>query len=209
MKNRILKVMRLAVAGGALMVLGACDDGDRAAAEFDTAMGDVGDRVSDVVDTLGNRLGGQEYTNAELAGLLNAVNDAEIEMGTMAQAKATDAGVRTFAKALVTGHRALRTQVAQAAQKINAAPMVPENDEGLIEDHREAMRDLGAIAAGREFDEAFLEHQIDMHQKVLDEIEDALESDRHEEFRSVLEKARDGVKKHLEQAKTLEEKFGA
>jgi putative membrane protein len=185
------------------LLLGACDRADRAA--VDTAIG----AARDTIGAVAGRVAGAEYTNAELVGFVNGYNDAEIEIGQMAQTKATDAQVRDFARRIVGEHRALKTEVTSTAERLALTPTMPAADEGLRSDHAEGMRDLTARARGREFDEAFLEHEIKMHKKVLDEVEDALQRNRNPEIRPLLEKARDGLRAHLRAAEELDKKFGA
>lgn len=202
---------QVVLAAALVTFLGACNRGDReeAAADAETAASRAGGAVGAAADTAAGRVAGAEYTNAQLIAFVNAYNDAEIEMGQMAQPKATDPEVRQFAQRIVGEHRALKTQVTTTAQRLNITPTMPENDEDLLEDHQEGMRDLNAKARGREFDEAFLEHEIKMHKKVLDEIEDSLGRNRNPEIRPLLEQARDGVRAHLTRAEELEKKFGA
>jgi putative membrane protein len=185
----------------------ACNRADRA--EVDTALSRAGDVVAAAADTVAGRVGGREYTNPELVGLVNVYNDAEIEIGEMAQTKATDPQVRDFARRIVTEHRALKTEATNTARQLNLTPTAPTADEGLREDHQTGMRDLTARTKGRAFDEAFLEHEIKMHKKVLDEVEDALARNRNQEIRPFLEKARAGIQAHLRTAEELEKKFGA
>ena len=209
--RKVDRLAQLGLAAAVAALLGACDRGDRerAAAETDTALGRVGEAVRGAADTVAGRVAGQEYTNAEMVAFLNTYNDAEIEVGEMAQTKATDAQVRQFAQRIVGEHRALKAQVTNTAQRLNITPAMPANDEDLAEDHQEGMRDLNGKARGREFDEAFLEHEIKMHKKVLDEIEDALGRSRNPEIRPLLEQARDGIRGHLTRAEELEKRFGA
>lgn len=189
-----------------VVLLGACNRADRA--EVDTTVGRVGDAVATAVDTVAGRLGGQEYTNAELVGFVNAYNDAEVEVGQLAQTKATDTQVRDFARRIVTEHRALKTEFTNAAQRLTLTPTMPTADENLPEDHQAGLRDLNALAKGRDFDRAFVKHEIKMHRKVVDEVEDALRRDRNQEIRPVLEKARDGLRAHLTTLEELERKLG-
>jgi putative membrane protein len=175
----------------------------------DTAFGKVGEAVNAAADTVAGRIAGREYTNAELVGFVNAYNDDEIEIGRMAQTKATDPQVRDFARRIVSEHRALKTEVTSAAQRLSLTPTMPTADENLPEDHQTGMRELNALAKGREFDRAFVKHEIKMHKKVLDEVEDALRRNRNQEIRPVLEKARDGLRAHLTTAEQLERKLGA
>jgi putative membrane protein len=189
----------------AALAVAACSRADRA--EVDTAVSRAGEVVAAAADTIAGRVGGQEYTNSELVGFINAYNDAEIEIGQMAQTKATDPQVRDFARRIVDEHRGLKTEVTNAAQRLNLTPTVPTADEGLRQDHQTGMRDLTARARGREFDKAFVEHEIKMHKKVLDEVEDALARNRNQEIRPALEKARDGLRAHVTTLETLAKKF--
>jgi putative membrane protein len=122
---------------------------------------------------------------------------------------ATDAQVKTYASRIVREHKALKTDVNRTVQQLNLTPTVPDDDENLAEDHQAAMRDLPARAKGAEFDEAFLEHEIRMHRKILDEVKDALGRSQSVDMRTLLEKARDGIQGHLTTAEELEKKFGA
>jgi putative membrane protein len=198
--------MAVTAAVGAVL-LGACTRADRA--EVDTALGRAGELAAAAADTIAGRLGGQEYTNAELVGFVNAYNDAEVEIGELAQTKATDPQVRDFARRIVSEHRALKTEATNAAQRLGLTPTMPAADENLPEDHQTGMRDLRARPQGRDFDRQFLQHEIRMHRKVLDEVEDALRGNRNQEIRSLLEKARDGLRAHLQTAEELEKKLGA
>ena len=208
---------RRPVLAAALVLLGACNRGDReraraeadtAVSRADTALDTARAKVGAVADTLAGRAAGREYTNAELLGFLDAYNDAEIEVGRLAETKATDPQVRAFARRIVGEHGALKTEVTGAARQRNVTPVTPKADEDVPEDHREGMRELRDKPKGKEFDEAFLEHEIKMHKKVLDEVEDALGRNRNPEIRPVLERARDGLRAHLKAAEELEKKFG-
>lgn len=203
---RVVTGMRRILAIFSAAALVACSRGDRA--DVDTALTQAVDAIGAVSDSAAGRLAGREYTNAELAGFLHTYNTAEVEIGQMAQTKATDAGVRAFAQRIIADHRALEAEVTKASQGLNVTPAIGADIEDLTEDHQKGMQDLNGMAKGREFDEAFLEHEIKMHKKVIDEVEDALGRNRNPELRPLLEKARDGLKSHLTTAEELEKKFG-
>jgi putative membrane protein len=203
--NRNGQVRALAIVATAAL-FGGCNRGDRetAMAEIDSAL----DTARARLDTAVGRVG-REYSEAELTGFINAFNDAEVEVGQLAMSMATDAQVKALASQIVRDHRALKADVNRAAQQLNLTPTVPENDEDLAEDHQAGMRDLRAKAKGAVFDEAFLEHEIRMHRKVIDEVRDAIGRSQSVEMRTLLEKARDGIQGHLTRAEELEKKFGA
>ena len=191
----------------AVALLAACERG--AGDKVDSGLTKAVEALGAATDSAAGRLAGAEYTNAQLTAFINTYNDAEIEMGQMAQSKATDPEVRTFAQSLVTEHRALKTEVTSTAQRLSVTPAVEGDIENVTERHQEAMQALNAKERGKPFDEAFLEHEIRMHKAVLDEIEDSLGRNRNPELKSLLEKARDGIRAHLTKAEELETKVSA
>lgn len=195
----------LAIVLAALLL--ACERGD--GASVDTALTKAVEALGAATDSVASRLASRAYSNAELAGFINTYNDAEIQMGELAQAKATESEVRTFAQQIVTEHRALRAEVTRAARSLDIDPAVAGDIENITERHQEGMRDLNDRAAGRGFDEAYLRHEIRMHRSVLEEIEDTLGRNRNPELRTLLEKVRDGVRAHLAKAEELEKKVTA
>jgi putative membrane protein len=196
----------LALAIAAAASLAACS-GERD--QVDTALADAVGALDAAVDSAAGRLAGREYSNAELTGFINAYNDAEIELGEIAATKATDTQVRDFARRVVSEHRALKTSVTNTASTLNITPGAPEDDENLAEDHQAGMRDLQAMPRGRDFDRAYIDHEIKMHRKVLDEIEDAIGRNRNTEISTLLENARTGVRGHLDTAEQLRQRLSA
>ncbi|HUF27876.1 MAG TPA: DUF4142 domain-containing protein [Gemmatimonadaceae bacterium] len=205
MQQSAARYLFLALGAAMMALTAACDRSDRQALEqsLDTAVGEIARGADTLAGRIGARLGGREYTNAELVGFIDAYNDAEIEMGQMARPKATDSRVAAFAQRIVADHRTLKTEASNAARRLNLAPVVPDDDEGLREDHRTELRRLQEMARGPAFDEAFLDHEIMMHRKVLDEVEDALDRDAHQEMRALLDRARAGLQSHLSAAEEL------
>src|SRR5512145_2229305 len=180
-----MRQVPLALAAAAVLFTGACDRQDRAQA--DSVFERAGEAIGSAADTVAGRIAGRGYTNTEMLGFINAYNDAEIAMGGAANAKATDPQVKAFAQRLVAEHRALKAAVDSSARGMSLTPSAPADDEDLSEDHQKAMQELGAQAKGREYDEKFLEHEIMMHRKVLDEIEASIERNRNPELRALLE----------------------
>lgn len=188
-------------------MISACDRGDRetAMAELDTALDTARARMESAAGALGSR----EYSDAEMLGLVRALDDTEIEIGRLGMSLATDPQVKSFATRIVREHRELKAATDSVAYQLELDPVLPEDDEDLIDDHRAAMRDLRTKAQGDEFDEAFLEHQIAMHRKLLDEVRLAAERSQDPTLRALLAKTRDGMAEHLSAAEGLEKRFGA
>ena len=179
--------------------LAAC--GDRTPeATIDTAAGAVDSALN---------VAGTEYTPAELLGLINEGQNAYVEASTLAQTKATDAGVKSFAKQIVDANRSDTSGIGSTAKTLNLTPMLPTNDENVSEDRVDGMKNLRDKAMGKEWDEAYLEFQIKMHRKILDEVNDALGRNPTAEMRTLLENTRTTLQNRLTRAEELEKKFGA
>ena len=151
---------------------------------------------------------GGEYTPGEMLGILKTVSEGDIESGALAQTKATDAQVKQLAARLAADHQAMKQDIDELSAKLSLTPTMPKHDGDIGEDHREAMGKLNSKAAGREWDEKYLEHEISMHKKAVDETEEAAKKEQNPEMKAMLEKALAGLKGHLEAAQRLEKKFG-
>jgi putative membrane protein len=185
----------------ATTMIASCDRADRAA--VDTAAGSVAGRIDSAVTATR-----REYTDAELLGLLNRFNEAEVELGNVAATKASDADVQSFARRTSTDYKALTADIDALARKLSLAPTLPRNDEGIPDAHRRAMSDLNAKPKGKEFDEAYLERQIAIHRKILDEVNDALGRSQNADLRVLLEKAHAQLLANVTAAEELEKRFG-
>ena len=181
-----------------------CGDRDRV---IDEDLTQAVESLAASVDSAAGDLMGGDYSDTELVGLIDVVNDAEIEMGTMAQTKATDPQVREFARRIIADHRALKTRASAMAENLNLTAALPDEAEDLRENHQEAMRDLEKKTKGAEFDKAFIEHEVRMHRRVLDDVEDALERKESSQLRPLLEQAKAGLQAHLTTAEELDRKL--
>lgn len=185
----------------ATTMVASCNRADRAA--VDTATGNVAGRIDSAVTATR-----REYTDAEFLGLLNRFNEAETELGSVAATKATNADVKAFARRAATDYKTLTGDIDALAKKLALTPTMPGNDEGIPDAHRRAMSDLNAEPKGKEFDEAYLEHQISIHKKILDEVNDALGRNQNADMRALLDKARTRLLANQTSAEELEKKFG-
>ena len=149
----------------------------------------------------------REYTNENIVGFLTAANAAEIESGETAQNMATNAQVKDYARTIERDHTAARDRLSQLAQQLNIRAATLGDDDDLVEDHNEAMQDLRSKTKGEDWDKAFIEHQIDAHKKVIDEVEDAIEATENAQLKSELQTTLPTLRAHLQQAENLKERL--
>jgi putative membrane protein len=101
-----------------------------------------------------------------IVAIFDAANTYDMETGSLAVSKGHSKAVRDFAAMLVRDHRNVRQQGRDLAKSLNVTP-TPPRDFALSKAHVEAMRSLRRLK-GRAFDRAFLKHEVDYHNAVID-----------------------------------------
>ena len=200
----------------ALVALGACktrerDVGDttvaartdtaanRVAANADTAARHVDSAAGSVV-----RRGG--WTSASILAFANAANNAEIREGELAAKKATNAQVKSFARQLVTDHRAMVSDGKSLASKLNVTPDTADDDvRDVVKHSADNVKDLTDKTAGLDWDRDWIDQQIKDHKDVLDKLQDAAKNTTDAQLRATLEKATGKVQEHLTKAQDLKD----
>jgi predicted outer membrane protein len=66
------------------------------------------------------------------------------------------------------------------------------------------MRELNEASAGKDFDDKYIDEQVEAHKNALDKIDDAIERTQNAEFKALLQKARGAVDGHLKHAERLD-----
>ena len=103
-----------------------------------------------------------------IVAIFDAANTYDIETGLLAAKKGQSASVREFGEMLARDHRHVRTLGRDLAASLKVTP-TPPADFALAKAHAEALRTLKA-ASGREFDRAFLAHEVAFHSAVIDAV---------------------------------------
>ena len=103
-----------------------------------------------------------------IVAIFDAANTYDMETGSLAVSKGHSKAVRDFGAMLVRDHRNVRQQGRDLAKSLKVTP-TPPRDFALANAHVEAMRSLRSLK-GRAFDRAFLKHEVDFHNAVLDAV---------------------------------------
>jgi putative membrane protein len=141
--------------------------------------------------------------DAEIAAITDAANGAEIEQGRLARQKAKDPRVRDFASMMVDHHGEARRE----QQKLSLEPSENADSKRMQADARDALKALKG-KSGKEFDQAYLQLQIEEHRKVLRALTDELlPSVKDSKLQAYLENIKPKVESHLAQAERLQEEL--
>jgi putative membrane protein len=110
-----------------------------------------------------------KLNDATIVAIFDAANTYDIETGSLAVSKGRTGAVRDFGAMLVRDHRNVRQQGRDLAKSLNVTPTSPGNDFPLTLAHVAAMKNLRSLSGGA-FDRAFLQHEVDFHNAVIDAV---------------------------------------
>jgi putative membrane protein len=145
--------------------------------------------------------------DAQIAGIVVAANKVDIDAGKMAQRKAADAEVKGFAKQMVTDHTAVNKQASALVKKLKVTPKESDLSKTLKQGGADNMAKLKPLK-GKEFDKAYIDHEVEYHQAVIDAMDKTLiPNAQNAELKDTLVKTRPAFVEHLEHAKKIQAKM--
>jgi putative membrane protein len=134
-------------------------------------------------------------------------NDVDIEDGRLAKRRSQNGDVLAFAERMITEHEALNTQLRDVTGR--AAIVLADNDtsRAMKREHETVKKTLEGLE-GSAFDKAYLDREVQLHEKVIDQIDRVLlPNTKQAELRTVIESARTVLVAHRDQAKQLQQKL--
>lgn len=144
--------------------------------------------------------------DSNIVAVLDEVNKADSAAGAVALKKATNPEVKAFAKLMMAEHHALRVAGQELAKQLGVTPTPPERDP-LAGYTGNEMKELQKTPKGPDFDRTYIDHEVSVHQAVLDFANQARVTTQTPELRDLIEKAIPVIKKHLEQAQEIQKKL--
>ncbi|MFL5494077.1 MAG: DUF4142 domain-containing protein [Gemmatimonadales bacterium] len=146
------------------------------------------------------------YTDANIVALLDEANKADSSAGKFALGKAHDPEVKAFARMMMGEHHALRVQGQALAKKLKVTPEAPTNDPVQTAGSSE-MSALQSAGTGAAFDKAYIDQEVTIHKAVLDLADKAHGDTQTAELKTLIEKAKPTIQKHLDKAEALQKKL--
>jgi len=136
-------------------------------------------------------------------GALRALHTAEVDLGTMAQQKATDPRVRAFASKVVDDHRARMAKDNKIMTGLGINPTDNPVSQQISASADQEKARLDALS-GADFDRAYIDEQIKYYRSAIDTFDkDLLPNVRDPQIRSRVEEARSRANAHLKEAQDL------
>jgi putative membrane protein len=142
-----------------------------------------------------------------IVAIFDAANTADIETGQLAAKRGSTKAVREFGAMLARDHTAVRQQGRDLAKKLGVTPTPPADSSAAVA-HAKAMRMLRS-KRGAAFDRAFLDHEVQYHQAVIDAVQSTLlPSIQNAEVKALVVKVAPAFVAHRDMAANLRQKEG-
>jgi len=146
----------------------------------------------------------QGINDAQIAKIVVTANQVDIDAGKLAASKATSPEVKKFAQTMVTDHTGVNKQAVDLATKLGVKPEDNDTAKSLASGGQANLANLKTLK-GKEFDKAYVDHEVAYHQNVLDAVDKTLiPGAKNEELKALLVKVRPAFVAHLEHAKMLQ-----
>jgi putative membrane protein len=143
-------------------------------------------------------------TDPEIAAIVVTANQVDIDAGKLAGSKASSKEVKDFAQLMVTDHTGVNKSASELVQKLKVTPQPNPTSQSLQKGGDDNLAALTKLS-GKEFDRAYVDHEVAYHQAVLDAVDKTLiPGAQNAELKALLVKVRPAFVAHLEHAKKLQ-----
>jgi putative membrane protein len=141
--------------------------------------------------------------DAQIAGIVVAANTVDIEAGKLAQSMTKNAQVKAFAEQMVTDHSGVNKQAVALVTKLKVTPQESDLSRSLKQSGNDNLAKLKTLK-GKEFDKAYVDHEVAYHQAVIDALDKTLiPNAKNAELKETLVKVRPAFVAHLEHARHI------
>lgn len=142
-------------------------------------------------------------SDEQIAAISDALNAAEVAHARIALSKAKNRRVRQFAQKMVDHHEKARQDQMRLVTQLG---LIPRDNEKVVELRSDAlqMEEELRSASTNDFDEKYIDGQIEMHEKALEKLDQELiPNARSAELRQLLTDLRARIASHLAEAREI------
>jgi putative membrane protein len=146
--------------------------------------------------------------DAQIAAIVVTANQVDIDAGKLAESKSTNKDVKAFGKLMVTDHTGVNKAATDLVTKLKVKPEDNPTAQSLKKGGQDNVAHLKTLK-GAAFDKAYVDHEVDYHQTVIDAMDKTLiPSAQNAELKALLVKVRPAFVAHLDHAKKLQSSLG-
>jgi putative membrane protein len=145
-------------------------------------------------------------SDGNLLAMFDRANMIDSAAGALAATKATSSELRAFGAQMVRDHHLMRRESERAARRLRITPEPPPGYRGA-ERADSILAFLGAVQRGRDFDKAYLDHEVEFHLDLLELVTASMEHARETEVQAYIQRLAPLLRDHLDQAQALQSRL--
>jgi putative membrane protein len=143
-------------------------------------------------------------TDAQIAAVVVAANQVDIDNGVLAERKSKNEEVKKFAKRMVTDHTGVNKAAVELVTKLGVTPAETDASRGLTAGGDATRSKLDALD-GDTFDRAYVDNEVAYHKAVIEVLDTQLiPSATNAELKNMLVGVRPAFVAHLEHAQHIQ-----
>ena len=142
--------------------------------------------------------------DAQIAAIVVAANQVDIDAGNFAKSRSTSADVKAFAQRMVTDHSGVLKSAVDLVTKLKVTPESNPTSESLTKGGADNIAALTKLK-GADFDKAYIDHEVTYHEAVLGAVDKTLiPNAKNAELKALLVKVRPAFVAHLDHARKIQ-----
>lgn len=146
----------------------------------------------------------ETMTDAKIVEVMKVANEGEVDLAKMAKSRAEHKDVKDFAKKMIDEHKKSEKEAKDVAKKAKVKAEESTASKDLKNVAKTKEKDLKNFK-GKEFDKAYIDQQISMHQQLLDDLNQKLiPAAQSPELKTYLEATKAHVQEHLSRAQEIQ-----
>jgi putative membrane protein len=144
-----------------------------------------------------------QASDANIFYILDAANRLDSAAGSIAVTKGTNSEVREYGAMMARDHHRLRQDGQTLSTKLAISPAASAGD--TAQSHFDkTMAILNGAAKGRDFDKAYIDHEVSYHKAVLETAVSAMAAAQSAELKNLIQKAAPVIQGHLDRAQAIQ-----
>lgn len=195
----LLTKNNLVLVASSVILLGCSDKGGGGSDSLGLSAGPGG--AAATTGAPGSTPGGQQ-SDASIFYVLDAANRLDSAAGSIAVTKGTNSEVREYGAMMARDHHRLRLDGQTLATKLAISPAAAAGDTAQAHFDK-TMATLNAAAKGRDFDKAYIDHEVAYHKSVLETAVSAMAAAQNSELKNLIQKAAPVIQGHLDRAQAI------
>ncbi|MFX1676362.1 DUF4142 domain-containing protein [Paraburkholderia sp. A2WS-5] len=143
-------------------------------------------------------------TDPQIAAIVVAANQTDIDAGKLAESKTHSQEVQAFAQRMVADHTSVNQAAVDLVHKLGVTPQDNPTSDSLKQGGKANIANLRSLH-GAQFDRAYIDHEVSYHEQVIDALDKTLiPGAQNAELKALLVKVRPAFVAHLDHAKHVQ-----